>query len=270
MKKFLHIVFGDSAEGLLKFSLKWHNKSEFCDEIFNFKDDFSIGPLMNIDNNENLTSRINWFEKIFITTGTSDIYKDFENNIVSFYDSLSLISEKDSIVIWHGKNPCDQTALRYLCNKFQNNKIYEIDISKFEIKFNGDENYIPKSVAHCNPQDIEELFFNISEIEKETRKNFSNQWNNINNSNKNLRLLENNNVVSVNENYFDSEILENCTDNFKMTTKIIGDTMGKSDHMISDLYIDYRIRTLINERQLIYRGNLKRMRDFEIKLGGKF
>lgn len=74
--------------------------------------------------------------------------------------------------------------------------------------------------------------------------------------------------MGVDESYYDNEILENCTFNFKMAARVIGATMGKSAQVVGDTYIDHRVRKLIENGRIEYRGRLKTMRDFEIRVPG--
>ena len=64
MKKIIHIVFGDSAEGNLKFYLR-KKLNDTTSSIISLSDDCSIGPVYNLDSNEGLKERISYFKGLF-------------------------------------------------------------------------------------------------------------------------------------------------------------------------------------------------------------
>ncbi|WP_256439617.1 DUF3658 domain-containing protein [Sporosarcina sp. 6E9] len=48
--------------------------------------------------------------------------------------------------------------------------------------------------------------------------------------------------------------------------RVIGEVLGHSVQSLSDTWIEYRLRSLINSNQLAYKGNLNSMRMYEIKV----
>ena len=47
---------------------------------------------------------------------------------------------------------------------------------------------------------------------------------------------------------------------------VIGEVLGHLDQSLSDSWIEYRLRWLINSNQFAYKGDLQSMRMYEIKI----
>jgi hypothetical protein len=52
---------------------------------------------------------------------------------------------------------------------------------------------------------------------------------------------------------------------FVVAARVVGEVLGRSSQMVSDLYIDWRIRQLLKAGKLKSKGPLISMRDFSIK-----
>lgn len=63
MKEFVHIVFGDSAAGTLRYFFK-KNQNEYEGDVINFREEYSVGPLYEIDTEAGHRKRIKWVEKL--------------------------------------------------------------------------------------------------------------------------------------------------------------------------------------------------------------
>lgn len=52
---------------------------------------------------------------------------------------------------------------------------------------------------------------------------------------------------------------------FINATRVIGEVIGESEQVVSDAWIEYRVRSLIHSGQLAYEGNLQTMLMYKIK-----
>ncbi|QZY54952.1 DUF1835 domain-containing protein [Crassaminicella profunda] len=266
MDKFIHIVFGDSAAGTLRYFFK-NNETEYKGEIINFREDYSIGPIYEMDTEIGLKKRIRWFEKMFKQVCIEDYFEDIEKEFIDTYESIKNIDQDAKIIIWHGENTSDQVGIRYLATALKNKELYEVNISDSYIKDYNDNLYKMRAFGECSPEEINHLILTMKKLEKEKWNDFISDWEHLRKSKENLRILKDE-IIGVDESYYDQEILSNCTFNFKKAARIIGATMGKSDQLVGDTFIDYRVRKLIESGKIEYQGKLETMRDFEIRVAG--
>lgn len=266
MKKIVHIVFGHSARGTLRYFFS-SNENQLDGEVLGLMDDYSIGPIYQIDTEEGLGKRIEWILKILSEVCFYDDYpveavqRDFKG-----YENIRNIPEDSKVVIWHGENTSDQTGLRFLMSILKNQELYEINVSESSIKNNYGHEYILVSLAQCSPESIHMLIPKIKKMETFKRSNLISEWEALRNTKDTLRILKSNSIMGVDESYYDDALLSNCTNEFKTAPRVIGAVMGESEQFVGDTYLDYRVRKLIENGCLEYRGILTAMRFFEIRL----
>lgn len=265
MSKFVHITFGDSAAGVLKYFFST-NENQWKGEIINFREDYSIGPINQINTEIGLEKRIEWFEKMFKEVWEEEYLKNIEKEFIQTYAKIKSIEPNSTVVIWYGENTSDQVGLRYLSALLKENELYEVNVSKSLIEdYNGNK-YNPSCLAECAPEQIAHVILTIKKIDKERCSYLMSEWEVLNAAEENLRILKDNTIIGAEESYYDDAILSNCTSDFRKAAKVIGDTMGKSDQLIGDTYVDYRVRQLIKDGKIEFCGQLKTMRDFEIRV----
>ncbi|MBF8983849.1 DUF1835 domain-containing protein [Lutibacter sp. B2] len=267
MGKFVHIVFGDSAAGTLKYFFE-NNQHECKGKIINFREDHATGPLYEIDTKKGFQKRIKWFEQMFKEVFIDDYFENIEKEFMYTYEMIKNMGQDLKIVIWYGENTADQVGLRYLSGLLRNRELYEVNVSdSYVASYNGNR-YKPRAFGECAPEEIDHLILKMKKIEKEKYNHLINDWEVLRTSKENLRILKNNEIIGVDESYYDHDIVSNCTFNFTKVARIIGKTMGKSNQLVGDTYIDYRVRKLIESGKVEYQGKLETMRDFEIRVVG--
>lgn len=267
MNKFVHIVFGDSAAGLLKYYFA-SNESEFKGKVINLRDDHSIGPVYEIDTEVGLRKRIEWVEKMLKKVSLCDYFEDIYKEFVETYKTIKAIEPDTKIIIWHGENTGDQVGLRYLSSELMDRELYEVNVSKIYIKDYNGNRYRPRAFGECSPEEIGNIILAMKKIDQERCNRLIKDWEALRVSKDNLRILNNDEIIGVEEGYYDNDILLNCGFNFKKAARVIGMTMGRSKQLVGDAYIDYRIRKLIEDGKIEYRGKLQTMRDFEVRVFG--
>ncbi|WP_066506889.1 DUF1835 domain-containing protein [Abyssisolibacter fermentans] len=267
MGKFVHIVFGDSAAGILKYYFE-NIQNEFMGEIISFRDIHSVGPIYEIDTETGLRKRIEWLKNMVKVVSADDYFEYIEKEFIATYENIKNIDIDSKIVIWHEKNTDSQVGFRYLNKLLKNKELYEVNVSESYIKDYNNNRYKPRSLAECAPEEINRFILTMKKLEKEKCNCLINDWEVLRTSKENLRILKDNKIIGVDENYYDHDILSNCTFNFRKAARIIGKTMGESDQLVSDTYLDYRVRKLIKSGKVEYRGKLETYRDFEIKVLG--
>lgn len=264
MGNYLHIALGDSPKGSIRYYFKMHKDSKYYGDVLSFRDDLSTGNIYKLE--QNIDKRVEWFEEMYSTTGEKEFLNNLDKEIKDTYNYELDISEDSEIIIWHGDNVIEQTSLRYLVSRFKNNKIYEVSVSKsIEKEFKG-EKYRVRAVGECSPDELGKALESISLIEDNRKEMLISQWNEFRNSEAVLRILKDGEIIGVDESYYDEEILEHTPDEFMRAARVVGTVMGMSDQVVGDTFIDYRLRKLIEAGKIEYRGKLRYMREFDIRL----
>ncbi len=262
MKKYTHIVFGDSATGLVRYYFSQH-QHPLNGDVICFGDDLSIGPIDNLDSLDGVTQRQKWLNTLY--TASFPDYLDHGSNNLQDYSQFGNINEKSTVIIWHARNVRDQTCLAYLCNKLNKHILYEIDVHKYNDRFVNKNGYALRSLAECNISVVGELIEEYQIMHPSQKQLLSNQWISLSQSDSSLRIFSKDKVKIVPINYYDDEILNHCTRDYIKAAKVIGLTMGNTNQLVSDTFIQWRLKYLVNIGDVDYTGELLTMRDYKVK-----
>ena len=183
-------------------------------------------------------------------------------------------------MIWSGDNADEQTGIRYILHllKEKPNDISLINTTTaYQELFNtSDVQYFCYHTAHVEPEKLNLIYQKKLSIPLsfEARNQLHLEWNSLSETEEVLRVWENNQVKSVNENHFDQLIIacaqkvhtEQIEKDFMRSAMLIGEVLGELEGGMSDTFLEYRIRHLIHNGVFDMKGNLKSMRHYSVKL----
>ncbi len=265
MNKIVHIVFGDSAKGTLRYFLS-HHQNEWQGEIINFGGDYSVGPISEMDTKAGMRKRIEWIRALFKSVVFEECFEDFEGYLLEPVHAIEYIESDTKVVIWHGENTNEQVGLRYVLSLLKNKHLYEVNVSDSYVNNQYGGQYKPRNVAECSPEVVGSLMNTIKKIETDKQKNLLHEWQTLRMTKENLRILKDGKIIGVDETFYDDALLANCTSEFQKAAKIVGMTMGHSEQFVGDTYLDDRVRKLIEAGKLEYQGEFRELRLFDIRL----
>jgi hypothetical protein len=94
----------------------------------------------------------------------------------------------------------------------------------------------------------------------------SDEWNKITQDERQVRLLEGGKkIVHKEVSYYDSEIAKYITQDFQKANKIVNAFLTKSKETTGDAFVFWRLKLLAQTELYEIQGELKGMKDFEIK-----
>ena len=92
------------------------------------------------------------------------------------------------------------------------------------------------------------------------------EWTKICNENKMVRILEGAKKLSQHDaDFFDKYILDFITPDWQKAHKVILHVLNKSRQTTGDAYLLWRMKELIAEEKIDSQGEIKNMKDFEVK-----
>lgn len=193
------------------------------------------------------------------------------------YDALKQLKDIESyepIIIWTADNGSEQTCLRYAMYTLKDwsNDIYMLNTSRSYNQLFGDKN-----IVKTNELSIDQL----KEIyEKSTKKKLNEErdrlveeWKELSQNKMNLRTYSVNSIRSREVEAYDSFIVETAkkihlemqSTSYIKAARIVGEVYGELQDC-DDLFIEYRLRQLIEEGYFDFKGDLSTMRSYEVRL----
>ena len=273
-----HIVFGDSSAGSLKIALK---ELDFIQQenILNFSDLFSIGPILNLHDAQGINKRYEWLRTHI--SMDDELLFTYEKSFQQTLLKIKQIPSHHRVVIWAGENAHEQTALRLVLYvlKENTNDIVMMNINDaYKINFERPGiDFTPRHMSELSSKQLKQMYENKKNghtLTQTERKAFEQQWEQLCKEKEVLRIWENNKIMSVPENYYDEYIIDTVRNfhqkkkhnDFIKSARIIGEVIGHLNQYVGDQFIEYRVIRLIMNGVLDMEGVPTSMRYYSIKI----
>ncbi|TYS89845.1 DUF1835 domain-containing protein [Rossellomorea aquimaris] len=258
----VHILFGDSASGSLKMTLKERDVGDA--KVLAFSDVFSIGPIWKLHEERGIHHRYEWLENHILFEGDelAECHEMFNETI----SEIEAIPDHIPITIWVGGNAHEQTALRYVLYllKGKQNVLYIMNTTHSHTLHTGE----------LSPEKMGMMYEHVSApLNKEQRIAYEEEWQELSATQEVLRIWENGEIKRVREDYFDEYIIHTAeklhkeleNHGFMKSARLIGEVLGHVEQYIDDGYFEYRVRYLIMNGVFEIKGVPKAMRFYSVK-----
>lgn len=277
----IHILFGDSPAGSLKYALKEMGVSKE-EKVISFWDMFSVGPIWRLHEKAGQEARFGFMQKVM--NDENDDFRDYQKKFYETINQIISIPEDVPIAIWVAENSHEQTGLRYVLHLLKNkiNDIKVINSTKMAAeKFNRpDIEYIAIKTGEIIPEKLQVIYEeskSSAAMSKDERKALEDEWIDLAETEETLRIWQNEKIKSVNEDYYDKYMINMAKklqierkrvkepEEFMKSARLIGEVIGHLDQYMGDEFFEYRLRKLIEKGVFEMEGNLKAMRYYSIR-----
>jgi len=265
----MHIVF--QQEDVNTLTKSFDLDESLRDEIVEIKDDYAVGPLMNIYSPEGIEERKEWWRKV-LSGGDYDGHVDTgEVNDTKRIEEIKeklLSDEEEKIWIWVASNKHDVSGYYWLMAQLKEfaGRIYVLSLNNLPF-INGNGNiFYPENLSQIPPREFVKAKklarpITLSEFELDP-----DEWIKICNENKMVRILEGAKKLSQHgEDFYDKYLLEFITPDWQRANKVIHQFLNKSKHTTGDMFMLWRLKELIANNLIDAQGEIKKMKDFEVK-----
>ncbi|AKN30768.1 hypothetical protein Ccar_07925 [Clostridium carboxidivorans P7] len=249
MNNIINICFTEGAGGKFRIASKM-NELNSKQKVMVLSDDLSHGP---IKGGINIEDRINWWrvasgDEYFIEYGADELKENYN----TFHNEISKVDSSDVLYLWYGSSQefCGMLyTLELLKNKDLN--IYLINVTDTVVK-HKENIYLARDTGYIVPQYIEKYASLKEKLALDKYRELLDTWELLKNDNSMLRVFKNEKIKSVDENYFDMDILKYVPKEFKNSAKIVRSVVDNSDVEISFDYIMWRIKELVKLGKIDY------------------
>lgn len=265
--KDIHVVFGNSAKSLFIQSNKFNLDSI---QLICLDDCLNVGPICDVDAGEEIRKRSNWWVKVFDCPTSMDADSTFTliNRDVETIKTLVANYRNEKIYLWTGLVASEIIhASRLLYHlQPQNNHVHVFDFSNFSMKNIHGEVVYPRCLGTTDLSRVENPEKQFRQLTEEELLKFRKLWERVKSGNSLLWILEKGRIVEKEETYFDSFLLSHCSHEFQRPARIIVQTLCDTDLNVGDSFLNYRMKQLAFMKKVEFRGELKQMRDYEVRL----
>ena len=266
----LHIVFQE--EDVITLSKSFELDESLRGNIFHVKDDYAVGPLSGIYMEEGIESRKDWWREV-LAGGDYDGLVD--NGEIDDAKTAGTIKEQlqddpaENVWIWIAPNKHDVSGYFWLISQLKDFEGRVEVIWLNNLPFINDKGHIfyPENLFEIPAKEFIKAKklarqVSISEFELDPE-----EWAKICDEDKMVRTLEGHKKLLQHEtDFYDVELLKFITPDWQKASKVIHHFLSKSGKTTGDAYLLWRLKKMIADDIIDAQGEIKNMKDFEIKM----
>lgn len=262
-KKDVHVVFGYQAGATLAQSGILDLKDS---EIVVLLDMLNIGPLCDLYSQEGIEKREDYFLHIFDHSPYND------NGVKSDIEKIKAIAEHDKIYLWLGNAEYEIISTSRILHHLSKLEadIFLVDYSNIPVQLGHEVIIYPKSLSILAAEQVKTVAQYFKLLDSEALQKWSVTWEKLLSENSLLRVVdEHGEILHKDLSYFDPILTAHCKNIFQKAARVIGQTLGTMYEMnsfIGDSYLNYRLKQLVLDKKLDSKGELKEIRDYEVRL----
>ncbi|KYP13271.1 DUF1835 domain-containing protein [Flavihumibacter sp. CACIAM 22H1] len=266
----IHLVFNEPDIEVLKQAIALDESLQ--GEVVLIRDDYAVGPIQDIYKGEGREIRQNWWKEVLaggdyegkVATGEVDDYK----TVAELVGSLRRNTE-ELVWIWAAQNKHDVSGYYWLLHfvkEFQG-RIFILYLNNLPFLNEKGQLFYPTWLSTIPPKEFLKAKklarpITLSEFEVDP-----DEWLKLASENKGVRILEGGKKLSqFTYDYYDKDLVKFASADWQKASKVIHQFLSKNKQTTGDAYLLWRLKYLVTTGQLLAQGELKNMKDFEIKL----
>lgn len=264
-----HVVFNEPDVEILKKAIELDET--LAGNVLLIRDDYAVGPLTGIFLPEGLEKRRDWWRTVLQGSDNENSVDDGMVNdpavLINIKECLINNSE-DELWIWAAQNKHDVCGYYWLVSQLADfqGRIHLLYLNNLPFINEKGSIFYPDWLSQIQPKEFlkaKKLARPITTSEFEVD---GDEWNKICEEDKMIRLLEGGKKIVQKElNYYDTELLKFVTNDFQKANKVVNAFLNKGKETTGDAFVFWRLKELTKTNQLDVQGELKGMKDFEIK-----
>src|SRR5579872_5122049 len=266
----IHIVF--QYNDIEKLKGAFELDPSFAGEIIQIEDDYSVGPLAGIYSAEGIDSRKQWWRDItaggdfggFLDSGK---WGDDNAKLATIRDRLAN-DEKEILWIWAAQNKHDVSGYYWLMSQLKDfqGRVFILYLNNLPFINEKGQLFYPGNLFEIPAREFlkaRKLARPITASEFEIDPD---EWQKLCQAGEGVRILEGGKKLShQGYDHYDDELRKLIGGDWVRAHKFIGHFLGKAKQVTGDAYLLWRIKQLAAAGEIDVQGEMKNMRDFEIK-----
>jgi len=266
----IHIVFQPKDAEALKASFLLD--AALQGDVLVIADDFAVGPLSELYTPEGIEARKTWWREVLaggdIDGSVDDGRVADDNSTVAALKQRLLNDPAEICWIWAAQNKHDVSGYFWLMSQLKDfqGRIFILYLNNLPFISEKGNIFYPTWLFEIPPREFLKARklarpITLSEFEIDP-----DEWTRLCQEDKGVRILEGGKKLSQHSyNYYDEELKKFITGDWIKANKLIHQFLSKGKQITGDAYLLWRLKQLIAAGELDAQGELKGMRDFEIK-----
>jgi hypothetical protein len=266
----IHIVFQRNDVAVL--TAAFDLDPSLQGDVIQIEDDFAVGPLTGIYTSEAVGSRKQWWREV-LAGGDYDGLVD-NGSVADDGATVAMLIERlnrepeEKIWIWAAQNKHDVSGYYWLMGQLKEfqGRVFILYLNNLPFINEKGHLFYPINLFDIPPREFlkaRKLARPITPSEFEIDPD---EWNKLCQEGKGVRILEGGKKLSQHDyDFFDEELKKFITGDWIKAARLIHQFLSKGKQITGDAYVLWRLKQLAAAGEIETQGELKGMKDFEIK-----
>jgi len=267
----IHIVFQKNDIDTLKKAIGLDESLQ--GDIIQIEDDFAAGPIKDIYLPPEIENRRQWWREVLSGGDYEGIVDDGsvadDNKTVAQLTERLKTNTEEVIWIWAAQNNHDVSGYYWLISQLKDfqGRIFILYLNNLPFINEKGHIFYPANIFEIQPGEFLKAKklarpVTLSEFEADP-----DEWTKLCNETKGVRILEGGKKLLQHEyDYYDNDLMKFITPDWQKVNKLLHTFFSKSKITTGDAYLLWRLKLMIKENKIDAQGELKNMKDFEVKL----
>lgn len=265
----IHIAFDDSTAGSLRMMLR----SKPGEIVVTLSDNLMVGTLVDDqDFSRSFAARKDWFLARYSVSDADEKKSFLLESAVDWLNWPQQLMEWPCIV-WAGNAASEQLGLRRLLSLIRDHPNVMV-VNAVSIHQHSNTNITYRGTFELDSDKLRTALDSkeLVPLTPKEQADYRADWKRLMKEEGVLRVLQGDVLRTVSESYFDDEIvkaayrIEARNGFYKKSARLVGEVIGHGEWAVSDSYIEYRLRYLIQQGVFNYTGELDAMRNYSVSL----
>lgn len=267
----IHIVFNTADIAALEAAIELDES--LAGKIIEIKDDYAVGPLLDIYETEGFQLRKNWWANVLAHSPYTD-QLDIVDDRLTVHQLINALNhdENESIWIWMGQNAHDVCGYYWLMSQFKEyqGRIQVLYLNNLPFLNEKGQLFYPTYLSQIQPKEFLKAKklarpITLSEFELDP-----DEWKKICTEQEVVKFLEGGKkIVNMDINFYDKEILSLLTKNAQKLPSALSNILAKMKVKTGDAFVVYRLKVLADLGKIVFVGDWEKgWKDMVIQMPG--
>jgi len=267
----IHLVFNTADIAALEAAIELDES--LSGKIVEIKDDYAVGPLLNIDETEGYQARRDWWQDV-LTASPYTEQLDIVDDKLTVHDLINALNhdENEVIWIWMGQNAHDVAGYYWFMSQVKEyqGRIQVLYLNNLPFLNEKGQLFYPTYLSQIQSREFLKAKklarpITLSEFELDP-----DEWKKLCDENEGVRFLEGGKkLVSLHVGCFDKEIISLLTKSAQKLPSALSNIMGKLKVKLGDAFIVYRLKAMEKEGKLLFVGDWEKgWKDMVVQMPG--
>ncbi len=268
----IHIVFNTADIAALEAAIELDES--LAGKIIEIKDDYAVGPLLDIYETEGFQLRKNWWANVLAHSPYTD-QLDIVDDRLTVHQLINALNhdENESIWIWMGQNAHDVCGYYWLMSQFKEyqGRIQVLYLNNLPFLNEKGQLFYPTYLSQIQPKEFLKAKklarpITLSEFELDP-----DEWKKICTEQEVVKFLEGGKkIVNMDINFYDKEILSLLTKNAQKLTSALSNILAKMKVKTGDAFVVYRLKALADLGKIVFVGDWEKgWKDLVVQMPGE-